>query len=105
MDIDNTVFDVASVASLHQLLTAYSIWLVNVPTASEVRMAKEHVNELSHYKKNLSVRYGRLMTNLELLQVLERILSDMNRPYIWDVTHLYTWQFFLLVNQLEHFIR
>jgi hypothetical protein len=49
MDIDHTGFDAALIASLHQLLTLYSIPLVDVPTESEVRLAKEHVHDLTQY--------------------------------------------------------
>jgi hypothetical protein len=45
---------------LLQLFTACSILFDDLPTAYNVRIAKNHSHELNHNKKNLSIRNGRL---------------------------------------------
>jgi hypothetical protein len=67
------------VVCIHQPIAAYIILFDNVPTACEVRIAKKHACELSHYKKNVLSRYGSLTTNLKPIPALEHILRDMNR--------------------------
>jgi len=95
----------AAAICIHQLLVSYYIIFDVVPTASEARAAKRRKHELTSYKRNLSVEYGRPTTNLEHIPHLERILQDMNRPYMKDVTHLHGWQFFLLADRLKDLIK
>jgi hypothetical protein len=83
---------------IHQLLVSYFIIFDDVPTASEAHAANRRNRELTPYKRNLSVEYGRPITNLEHVMHLECILQDMNRPCMKVVTHLHRWQFFLLAN-------
>jgi hypothetical protein len=54
-----------SVAAVIIPLAAYSILFYDVPTASQARIANKHVLEPSHDKRNLSLRYDSLATNLE----------------------------------------
>jgi len=95
----------AAAICIHQLLVSYYIIFDDVPTASEARAAKRRKRELTSYKRNLSVEYGRPTTNLEHIPHLEHILQDMNRPYMKDVTHLHGWQFFLLADHLKDLIK
>jgi hypothetical protein len=97
MDEHHKMLVAAAAICIHQLLVSYFIIFDDVPTASEARAAKKHKRELTPCKRNLSVEYGRLTTNLEHVLHLERILQDMNRPYMKDVTHLHGWQFFSLL--------
>jgi hypothetical protein len=105
MDEHHRMLVAAAAICIHQLLVSYFIIFDDVPTASEARAAKRHMYELTPYKRNLSVEYGRLTTNLEHIPHLERILQDINRPYMKDVTHLHGWQFFLLANCLKDLIK
>ena len=77
----------------------------DVPTVSELRVAKKHKYELSPYKRTHSVTHTQPTTNLEQVSNLEPILQDINRPYIKDVTHLHGRQFFLLADCLNDFAR
>jgi hypothetical protein len=104
MDEHHRMLVAAAAMCIHQLLVSYIIIFDDVPTASEAHVVKSHKNELTPYKRNLSVEYGRLTTNLEHVPHLESILQDMNRPYMKDVTHLHGWQFFLLANCLKDLI-
>ena len=98
MDEHHRMLIAAAAICIHQLLVSYYIIFDDVPTASEARVAKKRKRELTPYKRNLSVEYGRPTTNLEHIPHLERILQDINRPYMKDVTHLHGWQFFLLAD-------
>jgi hypothetical protein len=92
MDEHHRMLVLAAAICIHQLLVSYFIIFDDVPTASEAHAVKRHKHELTPYKRNLSVEYGRLITNLENIPHLERILQHMNRPYMKDVTHLQGWQ-------------
>jgi hypothetical protein len=105
MDEHHRMLVAAAAICIHQLLVSYFIIFDDVPTASEARAAKRHMYELTPYKRNLSVEYGRPTTNLEHIPHLERILQDINRPYMKDATHLHGWQFFLLANCLKDLIK
>jgi hypothetical protein len=87
MDEHHRMLAAAAAICIHQLLVSYFIIFDDVPTASEAHAAKRRKRELTSYKRNLSVEYGRLTTNLEHIPHLERILQDKNRPYMKDVTH------------------
>jgi len=87
MDEHHRMLVAAAAMCIHQLLVSYIIIFDDVPTASEAQAAKRHKRELTPYKRNLSVEYDRLTTNLEHVPHLEHILQDMNRPYMKDVTH------------------
>ena len=89
---------------IHQLLLSFVLLFDDVPTSSEARAAKRRRRELTPYKRNLSMEYGTPTTNLEHVPHLERILQDINRPYMKDVTHLHGWQFFLLADCLKDLI-
>ena len=89
---------------IHQLLLSFVLLFDDVPTSSEARAAKRRRRELTPYKRNLSMEYGTPTTNLEHVPHLERILQDINRPYMKDVTHLHGWQFFLLGDRLKDLI-
>jgi hypothetical protein len=104
MDEHHRMLVAAAAICIHQLLVSYFIIFDDVPTASEARAAKRHKRELTPYKRNISVEYGRLTTNLEHIPHLERILQDMNSPYMKDVTHFHGWQFFLLADRLKDLI-
>jgi len=95
---------VVAAICIHQLLVSHFIIFDDVPTASEARTTKRHKRELTPYKRNLSVEYGRPATNLEHVPHLERIFQDMNRPYMKDLTHLHGWHFFLLADRLKDLI-
>ena len=105
MDEHHRMLVAAAAICIHQLLVSYYIIFDDVPTASEARAAKRRKRELTSYKRNLSVEYGRPTTNLEHIPYLERILQDINRPYMKDVTHLHGWQFFLLADCLKDLIK
>jgi hypothetical protein len=98
MDEHHMMLVAVAAICIHQLLVSYYIIFDDVPTASEARTAKRHKRELTPYKRILSVEYGRPTTNLEHIPHLERILQDINRPYMKDITHLHGWQFFLLAD-------
>ena len=104
MDNGHTVLVTAAVVAVHQLLAAYAIIFDDTPTKAEQRNAKKRKRELTPHKRNGSTRYGRPTTNLEPVPALEKILQDINRPYMKDVTHLHSWQFFLIVDQLKDLI-
>jgi hypothetical protein len=104
MDNGHTVLVTAAVVAIHQLLDAYAIIFDDTPTKAEQRNVKKRKRELTPHKRNGSTRYGRPTTNLELVPALEKILQDINRPYIKDVTHLHSWQFFLLADRLKDLI-
>jgi len=104
MDEHHRMLVAAAAICIHQLLESYFIIFDDLPTASEARAAKRHKCELTPYKRNLSVEYGRPTTNLENIPHLECILHDINRPYMKDVTHLHGWQFFLLADCLKDLI-
>jgi hypothetical protein len=105
MDEHHRMLVAAAAICIHQLLVSYFIIFDDVPTASEARAANRCKPELTPYKRNLSVEYGRPATNLEHISHLERILQDINRPYMKDVTHLHGWQFFLLADHLKDLIQ
>ncbi len=94
----------AAAICIHQLLLSFVIIFDDVPTAYEAQAAKWHKRELTPYKRNLSMEYGRPTTNLEHIPHLERILQDINRPYMKDVTHLHGWKCFLLGDCLKDLI-
>jgi hypothetical protein len=104
MDGHHRMLVAAAAICIHQLLVSYFIIFDDVPTASEAHAVKRHKRELTPYKRNLSVEYGRLTTNHEHILHLECILQDMNRPYMKDVTHLHGCQFFLLACCLKDLI-
>jgi hypothetical protein len=89
MDEHHKMLVAVAAICIHQLLVSYFIIFDDVPTASEARAAKRRKHELTPYKRNLSVEYGRLTTNLEHIPHLEHILQDINRPYMKDFTHLH----------------
>ena len=76
---------------INQLIAAYTIVFDDVPTKYEERMKKRRQRELTHYKRNLSVRYATLTTNLVPQFVLNQLLVDENRAYIKKHTHLHAW--------------
>jgi hypothetical protein len=104
MDEHCRILVAAAALCIHQLLVSYFIIFDDVPTASEAHAVKRRKRELTPYKRNLSVEYGRLTTNLEHIPHLERIFQDINMPYMKDVTHLHGWQFFFLADHLKDLI-
>jgi len=98
MDDHHRVLVAAAAFCIHHLIVSYFIIFDYVPTASEAQAAKRHKHELTPYKRNLSVTYiySWLTTKLEHVPNLERILQDMDRPYMKDVTYLHGWQFSFL---------
>jgi hypothetical protein len=106
MDDHHRVLVAAAAFCIHHLIVSYFIIFDYVPTASEAQAAKRHKHELTPYKRNLSVTYiySWLTTKLEHVPNLERILQDMDRPYMKDVTYLHGWQFFLLTDCLKDLI-
>jgi hypothetical protein len=95
---------VAAVVLTQQLLAAYSIIFDDVRTKVERRRAKKRKRELTSFKRNVSVRYQNPTTNLEPIPVLQQVLQDDNRSYMYNLTHLHAWQFFTLAARLEHLI-
>jgi hypothetical protein len=95
---------VAAEVATQKLLAAYSIIFDDVLTRVEHRRAKKRKRELTSYKRNVSLRYGNLTTNLEPIPVLDQVLHDENRAYMYNITHLHPWQFFILADRLEHLI-
>ncbi len=95
MDESHRMLVAAAAICIHQLLLSFVIIFDDVPMAYEARAVKRRKHELTPYKRNLSMEYGTPTTNLEHVPHLERILQDINRPYMKDVTHLHGWQFFL----------
>jgi hypothetical protein len=71
MDNYHTEIFASAVACINQMLAAYTILFDDVPTKSEVRRAKKHAQELTPYKRKLSMRYGQPTTNLEPIPALE----------------------------------
>jgi hypothetical protein len=67
-------------------------------------MRKRRERELTPYKRNLSVQYGTPTTQLVPQPVLDRLLLDENRAYMYKVTHLNTWQFMMLADRLKGLI-
>jgi hypothetical protein len=104
MDESHRMLVAAAAICIHQLLLSFVIIFDDVPTAYEARAAKRRKHELTPYKRNLSMVYGTPTTNLEHVPHLERILQDINRPYMKDVTHLHGWQFFLIGDHLKDLI-
>jgi hypothetical protein len=104
MDHQYMVVVAAAAICIQQLLAAYMIIFDDVPTASEARATKKRKHELIPYKRNLSVVYGTSTTELEHIPALERILQDINRPFMKSVTHLHGWQFFDLTAHLQPLI-
>jgi len=94
----------AAALCIHQLLVACMAIFDDVSTPSEARATKKHKCELTSYKRNLSVTYGGLTTNLEHVPHLEGILQDINHPYMNNVTHLHGWQIFPLTDHLKDLI-
>jgi hypothetical protein len=104
MDHQYMVVVAAAAICIQQLLAAYMIIFDDVLTASEARAAKKRKHELTPYKRNLSVVYGTPTTELEHIPALERILQDINRPYMKNVTHLHGWQCFDFAAHLQPLI-
>jgi hypothetical protein len=75
MDHPHMVIAAAAAFCMHQLLAAYMVIFDDVPTASEARVAKSHKCKLTPFKRNLSVTYAWLTTNLEHASHLECILK------------------------------
>jgi hypothetical protein len=46
------------------------------------------------------VKYNRSTTTLKAKQSLEEVLLDDNWAYMPKLTHLYSWQFFMLAERL-----
>ena len=59
-------------AIIHQLIVAYLCIFVDVPTKFEEKMKKKR-RELTPYKRNVSVRYGRPTTALVPQPVLNNL--------------------------------
>ena len=104
MDERDHVIVVAATICIHQLITAFTIVFDDVKTKSEERIRKKELREITPYKRNLSMRYGRPTSFLEPIPSLERILDHINRPYMLNVTHLHSWQFFQLAHCLKDYI-
>ena len=101
--MDNKLLMVAGVV-IHQLIVAYTFIFDDVPTKFEEKMKKRRQRELTPYKRNVSVRYGRPTTALVPQPVLNNLLADENRAYIHKHTHLHAWQFFTLADRLKDLI-
>jgi hypothetical protein len=95
---------IAAAICMHHLITAYSIIFDDVRTKSEEKTRKEQLCKMTPYKRNLSVTYDCPTSFLEPIPALQRILDDINRPYMLNVIHLHSWQFFLLAEHLKDFI-
>ncbi len=106
MDNNNTnaIFVVAVTVVVSQLMAAYTIFFDDVPTKFEQRMRKRKERELTPYTKNLSVQYGPLTSELVPQPMLDRLLLDKRRVYMFKVMHLHTWQFMMLANRLKELI-
>jgi hypothetical protein len=71
MDEHHRMLIAAAAICIHRLLVSYYIIFDDVPTASEACAAKKRKRELTPYKRNLSVEYGRPTSNLEHIPHLE----------------------------------
>jgi len=93
-----------AIVAAQQIVAAASLIFDNIPTQHEVRVEKKRKREVAPYKRNVSVRSGPPKTMLEPVRVLEGLLQDDNREYIRKITHLHSWQLFLLADRLKDLI-
>jgi hypothetical protein len=63
------------------------------------RRMKRWEQELTPYKRNVSVRYFSAIKELESIPALNSILQDFDRAYIKDTAELHPWQFFILAEK------
>jgi len=76
MDHHYMILVAAAAICMQQLLAAYMIKFDGVPATSKARAAKKNKHELTPCKRNLSVTYDTLTTELEHVPALEHILAD-----------------------------
>ena len=93
-----------AIVAAQQIIAAASLIFNNIPTQHEVRVEKKRKREVAPYKRNVSVRSGPPETMLEPVRVLEGLLQDDNHEYLRKITHLHSWQFFLLTDRLKDLI-
>ena len=93
-----------AIVAAQQIVAAASLIFHNTPTQHEVRVEKKRKREVTPYKHNISMHSGPPETMLEPVRVLEGLLQDDNRDYLWKLMHLHSWQFFLLADCLKDLI-
>jgi hypothetical protein len=93
-----------AIVAAQQIVAAASLILDNIPTLHEVRVDKKRMREAAPYKRNVSTKFGPPETMLQPVHVLESLLHDDNQEYIKKMTHLHSWQFFLLSDCLKDLI-
>jgi hypothetical protein len=104
MDAVNNLPLVAAIIACQQLLAAALIIFDDHPTRYEARMEKKRRRELAPYKRNVSVKLGPPETTVKPVKVLDNILADDNHEYMRKMTHLHSWQYFLLADRLQNLI-
>jgi hypothetical protein len=71
MDYPHMVIVAVAALCIHQLLAAFMAIFDDVPTAHEARAAKSCKHKLTPYKRNLSVTYAWLTTNIKHVSYLD----------------------------------
>jgi hypothetical protein len=95
---------IVAVVVVHHFITAVYFLCFDLPTAYEVRVQKKRKREETSYKRNVSVKYDHPTSILNAKQSLEEVLLDDNQAYMHKLTHLHSWQFFMLAKRLQPFI-
>jgi hypothetical protein len=93
-----------AIMAAQQIVAAASLILDNIPSLHEARVDKKRRREAAPYKRNVSINFGPPETMLQPVHILEGLLQDDNREYIKKITHLHSWQFFLLSDCLKDLI-
>jgi hypothetical protein len=73
-------------------------------TQHNIRVEKKRKREAAPYKCDTSMHFGRPETVLEPVHVMDGLLVDNNWEYTKKITHLHSWQFFLLAECLKDLI-
>jgi hypothetical protein len=94
-----------AVVAVHHFITVVYFIFFEIPTALENRVKKKRKREETTYKQNVSIKFDRPTTTLNAKQSLEEVLLDDNWAYMHKLIHLHSWQFFMLAERLQPFIK
>jgi hypothetical protein len=97
--MDDVILAVAVVA-VHQFISAVIALFFDVPMLYEQRLEEKWKRKQTAYKRNCSIKCDTPTSMLEAKLSLLDVLADDNHAYMHKVTHLHTWQFFILAERL-----